>query len=143
MSGVNKAILIGNLGGDPTVRFTPSGQAVANFNIATTERFTDRNKERQERTEWHRIVAWGRLAEIAQQYLKKGERVYIEGRLQTRQWEDQQGAKRSTTEIVAQNMMMLGRGGGGASNDAPSQDIAPEPETASQASGGDDDDLPF
>jgi single-strand DNA-binding protein len=144
MSGVNKAILIGNLGSDPTVRFTPSGQAVANFNIATTERFTDRNKERQERTEWHRIVAWGRLAEIAQQYLKKGERVYIEGRLQTRQWEDQQGAKRSTTEIVAQNMMMLGRGGGGAPNDvAPSQDFAPEPETASQASGGDDDDLPF
>src|SRR5512145_3367269 len=113
MSGVNKVILIGNLGGDPTVRYTPQGTAVANFNIATTERFNNKAGEREERTEWHRIVAWGKLAEICQQYLKKGKQVYIEGRLQTRNWEDQQGQKRSTTEIVAQNMQMLGRAGEG------------------------------
>ena len=101
MSGVNKVILVGNLGSDPTVRFTSGGTAVANFNIATTERFNNKSGEREERTEWHRIVAWGKLAEICQQYLKKGKQVYIEGRLQTRQWEDQQGQKRSTTEIVA------------------------------------------
>ena len=104
MSGVNKVILIGNLGGDPTVRYTPQGTAVANFNIATTERFTNRSGEKEERTEWHRIVAWGKLAEICQQYLKKGKQVYVEGRLQTRQWEDQQGQKRQTTEVVANNM---------------------------------------
>ena len=111
MSGVNKVILIGNLGGDPTVRYTPQGTAVANFNIATTERFTNRSGEKEERTEWHRIVAWGKLAEICQQYLKKGKQVYVEGRLQTRQWEDQQGQKRQTTEVVANNMQMLGRAG--------------------------------
>lgn len=148
MSGVNKVILIGNLGSDPTVRYTPSGTAVANFNIATSERFTDKSGERQERTEWHRIVAWSRLAEIAQQYLKKGERVYIEGRLQTRQWEDQQGNKRSSTEIVANNMVMLGRGGAAPQGDFPGDDSPGEPQTASKGSSGgggasDDDDLPF
>ncbi len=144
MSGVNKVILIGNLGADPTVRFTSGGTAVANFNIATSERFTDKSGERQERTEWHRIVAFARLAEIAQQYLKKGERVYVEGRLQTRQWEDQQGQKRYTTEIVANNMQMLGRGGA-PQGDFPAQDAPAEPaaQTSGGGGGGDDDDLPF
>ena len=146
MAGVNKVILIGNLGSDPQVRYTPGGQAVANFNIATSERFNNKAGEKEERTEWHRIVAWGKLAEICQQYLKKGKQVYIEGRLQTRQWEDQQGQKRQTTEIVAQNMQMLGRvgeggPGGGGGGDYSSQDMGsaePAPQGAST-----DDDLPF
>ncbi len=149
MSGVNKVILVGNLGGDPTVRYTQSGTAVANFNIATTERFNNKSGEREERTEWHRVVAWGKLAEICQQYLKKGKQVYIEGRLQTRNWEDQQGQKRYTTEIVARDMQMLGRVGD--APDVPSQDFTPEPQpTGPQEGGGgggggaaDDDDLPF
>lgn len=114
--GVNKCILIGNLGADPEVRYTPSGQAVANFRIATSENWTDREGQKQERTEWHRIVAWGKLAELAGEYLSKGRQVYIEGRLQTRQWDDREGQKRYTTEIVAQNMTFLGgrgEGGGG------------------------------
>jgi len=149
MSGVNKVILVGNLGSDPTVRFAANGTAVANFNIATTERFNNKAGEREERTEWHRVVAWGRLAEICQQYLKKGKQVYIEGRLQTRQWEDQQGQKRYTTEVVARDMQMLGRvgdqgdvpSGGG---DYPSDE--PMPASAGGGGGGgsaDDDDLPF
>lgn len=113
MNGLNKVQLIGNLGRDPEVRHTPAGTQVANFTLATNETFNDRNGNRQERTEWHRIVVWSKLAEICGQYLSKGEKVYIEGRLQTRQWEDQQGQKRQTTEIVAQNMIMLGRGGAG------------------------------
>ena len=150
MSGVNKVILIGNLGGDPTVRYTPQGTAVANFNIATTERFTNKTGEKEERTEWHRIVAWGKLAEICQQYLKKGKQVYIEGRLQTRQWEDQQGQKRQSTEIVANNMQMLGRAGettgGGGDFGGGSQDFGssePAPQTANASPTADDDDLPF
>ena len=147
MSGVNKVILIGNLGGDPTVRFTPTGTAVANFNIATTERFTNKSGEKEERTEWHRIVAWGKLAEICQQYLKKGKQVYIEGRLQTRQWEDQQGQKRQSTEVVANNMQMLGRAGETPGGDfaGGSQDFStePAPQTANASTTADDDDLPF
>jgi single-strand DNA-binding protein len=146
MAGVNKVILIGNLGSDPQVRYTPGGQAVANFNIATSERFNNKNGEKEERTEWHRIVAWGKLAEICQQYLKKGKQVYIEGRLQTRQWEDQQGQKRQTTEIVAQNMQMLGRVGdapGGGGGDFSSQEFAGSPEPAPQGAATTDDDLPF
>jgi single-strand DNA-binding protein len=146
MSGVNKVILIGNLGGDPTVRYTPQGTAVANFNIATTERFTNRSGEKEERTEWHRIVAWGKLAEICQQYLKKGKQVYVEGRLQTRQWEDQQGQKRQTTEVVASTMQMLGRAGDtGGEFAGGSQDFS-SPEPVAQTPAGqtaDDDDLPF
>jgi len=149
MAGVNKVILVGNLGSDPQVRYTPGGQAVANFNIATSERFNNKAGEKEERTEWHRIVAWGKLAEICQQYLKKGKQVYIEGRLQTRQWEDQQGQKRQTTEIVAQNMQMLGRvgdtpggGGGGGGDFPPSQDFG-SPEPAPQGAATTDDDLPF
>ena len=153
MSGVNKVILIGNLGSDPTVRYTASGAAVANFNIATTERFNDRNGERQERTEWHRIVMFGRQAEIAQQYLKKGRQVYIEGRLQTRQWEDKEGQTKYTTEVVCNNMQMIGSRGGGESGDFPAQDFPAEPQSQPQggAAGGgggggaasNDDDLPF
>jgi single-strand DNA-binding protein len=106
---VNKAILVGRLGRDPETRYTSGGQAVANFTLATDETYKDRSGERQKRTEWHRVVLWGKLAEIAQQYLKKGTLVYIEGRIQTRQWEDKRdGQKKSTTEIVANVMRMLG-----------------------------------
>ncbi|MFG6160573.1 single-stranded DNA-binding protein [Halomonas sp. 1390] len=113
--GINKVILIGNLGQDPEVRFTPSGTAVANLNLATTDTWMDRQSgQRQERTEWHRIVLFNKTAEIAQQYLKKGSKVYIEGRLQTRKWQDQNGQDKYSTEIVANDMQMLdGRGDGG------------------------------
>ena len=115
--GVNKVILIGNLGGDPEVRFTPDGVAVANFSLATTESWKDRNGERQERTEWHRLVLWRQLAEIAKNYLRKGSKLYVEGKLQTRSWDDQSGQKRYTTEVVVNEMEMLdsreGGGGGG------------------------------
>ena len=105
---VNKAILVGRLGRDPETRYTSGGQAVANFTLATDETFKDRSGERQKRTEWHRIVLWGKLAEIAQQYLKKGMLIYVEGRIQTRQWEDKRdGQKRQTTEIVGNVMRML------------------------------------
>nr|WP_268746149.1 single-stranded DNA-binding protein [Halomonas salina] len=106
--GINKVILIGNLGQDPEVRFTPSGTAVANLNLATTDTWTDRQSgQRQERTEWHRVVMFNKTAEIAQQYLRKGARVYVEGRLQTRKWQDQNGQDRYSTEIVASDMQML------------------------------------
>jgi single-strand DNA-binding protein len=127
---VNKVILVGRLGRDPETRFTSSGQAVCNFTLATDESYKDRNGERQQRTEWHRIVMWGKLAEIGQQYLKKGKLVYIEGRLQTRQWDDKEGNKRSTTEIVANVMRMLG----GRAEGAPAADV----EAAPAASGADD-----
>lgn len=112
---VNKAILIGNLGRDPEMRYTQDGQAVANFSVATSERWTDRNtNERREQTEWHRVVCFRRLAEICGEYLHKGSKVYIEGRLQTRSWDGQDGQTRYTTEIVAREMQMLdSRGGGG------------------------------
>lgn len=117
--GVNKVILIGNLGQDPEVRFLPSGNPVANLRIATTDSWTDRQSgQRQERTEWHSVVLFNKLAEIAQQYVKKGSRIYIEGRLQTRKWQGQDGQDRYSTEIVANDMQMLdsrgGQGGGGA-----------------------------
>jgi single-strand DNA-binding protein len=144
MSGVNKAILVGHLGADPELRHTPNGTAVATFRIATTERYNDRNGERQERTEWHRIVAWSKLAEICNNYLKKGKQVYIEGRIQTRQWEDQSGNTRYTTEIVANNMVMLGRAGDIA-DDIPSQQFPPDSGRQDSGGGGgsDEDDLPF
>lgn len=111
--GINKVILIGNLGQDPEVRFTPSGTAVANINLATTDTWMDRQSgQKQERTEWHKVVMFNKTAEIAQQYLKKGAKVYIEGRLQTRKWQDQNGQDRYSTEIVANDMQMLdGRNG--------------------------------
>jgi single-strand DNA-binding protein len=106
---INKAILVGNLGQDPEIRYTNSGTAVANFSIATTERWKDKNTgEMQDKTEWHKIVAWGKLGEICGEYLSKGRQVYIEGKIQTRQWEDKDGNKRYSTEIVANEMKMLG-----------------------------------
>ncbi len=111
MASVNKVMLIGNLGADPEIRYTPSGAAVANFNMATRAQWTNKEGEKQDRTEWHRIVAWRRLGEICGEYLHKGSLVYIEGRLQTRSWEDRDGNKRYTTEIVAQGMQMLDRAG--------------------------------
>jgi len=114
MASVNKVILVGNLGRDPELRYTPSGQAVANFTLATNDNYTDKSGERQERTEWHRIVVWARTAELCSQYLSKGRPVYLEGRLQTREWEDKEGVKRQTTEIVANTVQFLGgRGEGG------------------------------
>lgn len=115
MAGVNKVILIGNLGADPEIRYTSTGTAVANFRIATTERWTNANGEKEERTEWHRIVAFGKLGEICGEYLAKGKQVYIEGRLQTRNWEDRDGNQRTTTEIIATGMQMLGSPGGSSS----------------------------
>jgi len=144
MSGVNKVILVGNLGSDPELRHTPSGTTVANFRVATNEVFTNRNGERNERTEWHRIVAFGRLAEICGQYLKKGKQVYLEGRIQTRDWEDQTGNKRYTTEVVATQMVMLGRAGDASyTADADVQQSPPDETQAPEAGAGEDDDLPF
>jgi len=105
---VNKAILVGRLGRDPETRYTSGGQAVCNFTLATDETYKDRNGERQKRTEWHRIVVWGKQAEIAQQYLHKGSLIFVEGRIQTRQWDDREGQKRTTVEIVANSFRMLG-----------------------------------
>lgn len=113
MAGVNKVILIGNLGADPEVRFSNSGTPIANLRLATTERIPSKTGERQERTEWHSVVCFGRTAEICKQYLSKGRTVYIEGRLQTRDWTDKNGQKRYTTEIICNQMTMLGGGGGG------------------------------
>ena len=150
--GINKAIIVGNLGRDPEVRYTANGSAVANVTIATSESWKDKQSgERQERTEWHRVVFFGRLAEIAEEYLKKGSQVYIEGSIRTQKWQDKEsGQDRYTTEIVARDMQMLGSRGGdssGASDDDYSS--ATRSATASSgggASGGDadlDDDIPF
>lgn len=108
MAGVNKVILIGRLGADPEIRYTNTGTAVANFSLATSTNWVNKDGQREERTEWHRIVAFGRLGEISGEYLNKGKQVYIEGRLQTRSWEDKDGNRRKTTEIVAQQLQMLG-----------------------------------
>jgi single-strand DNA-binding protein len=148
---VNKVILVGRLGRDPETRYTSSGQAVCNFTMATDETFKDRSGERQKRTEWHRIVLWSKLAEISQQYLKKGTLVYIEGRLQTRQWDDRSGNKRSTTEIVATTMRMLSPRGeavaaaAGAGVGVGTADVeAPMPEeTAAAGPEITDEDIPF
>ena len=143
-NGLNKAILIGNLGKDPEIRYTPGGLGIANFNIATSETWNNKEGAKETRTEWHRIVAFGKLAEICGEYLSKGKQVYIEGRIQTRDWEDKDGNKKYTTEIVANQMLMLGSrdagdaarsqggmgGGGGGSQGAP--DPGPQ-----------DDDIPF
>lgn len=120
--GINKVILVGNLGADPETRYTANGQAVTNIRLATTRSWRDRQSgEQQEQTEWHRVVFFGRTAEVAGEYLKKGRQVYIEGRLQTREWEDREGNKRWTTEIVADEMQMLGgRDGGGSASYEPS-----------------------
>ncbi len=153
--GVNKVILIGNLGADPEVRFTPSGQAVANFRIATNESWTDKSGQKQERTEWHRIVVWGKLGELCGEYLKKGRQCFIEGRLQTREWTDKEGKKNWTTEIVANNVQFLGSGPGrgegapaGKRDDfgppPPGDDYGPGPGPSPGPSGSPGgDDIPF
>ena len=123
MASVNKVILIGNLGKDPEFKYTPSGQPVATFSIATTERFADKSGQRQERTEWHNIVAWGKLAELVNQYLKKGRSAYIEGRLTTRSWDDKDGNKKYKTEIVANTIQFLSAAGG-AGGSAPDQEYS-------------------
>lgn len=138
MASVNKVILIGNLGRDPELRYTQSGQAVANFSLATNERFGGRDGgEQQERTEWHRIVTWGKTAETCAQYLAKGRNVYIEGRLQTRDWEDRDGNKRQTTEVVAQRVQFLGsppRGEAGGPSGGPGGD-QPAPDAGADSAG--------
>ena len=144
--GVNKVILVGNLGKDPEVRYMPNGNAVANITLATSESWKDKTTgEQQEKTEWHRIVMFRRLGEIAGEYLKKGSQVYIEGKLQTRKWQDNSGNDRYTTEIVANEMQMLGGRGSGVGNQggdsAPSKVAEPMPATA--AAGDFDDDIPF
>jgi len=141
MASVNKVILIGNLGRDPEVRYTQNGTAVANFTLATNEVWNDKSGERQERTEWHRIVVWGKQAEIAREHLSKGKQVYIEGSIQTRQWDDREGNKRTTTEIKAQRLMMMGRAEAGESR---MNAAAPPPDAAAEESGPPpDDDIPF
>ncbi len=140
MASVNKVILIGNLGRDPELRYTKSGQAVANFSIATNDRWTDKQGQQQERTEWHRIVTWGKTAELCAQYLSKGRSAYIEGALQTREYEDKEGIKRYTTEVVAQRVQFLGgRGEGQGAGTG-----ADHPEPASGGAGSaPPDDIPF
>lgn len=157
-SGVNKVILVGNLGKDPEVRYTPGGQAVANFTIATNENWTDKQGQKQERTEWHRIVVWGKTAELCGEYLTKGRQVYIEGRLQTREWQNKEGQKQYTTEVVANPVggvvflsggergqgRAAGRGAGAPADDfgapPPGLDEAP---SGGGAKGGSEDDIPF
>lgn len=145
MSSLNKAMIIGRLGADPDVRYTQSNTAVATMSVATSERYKDKNGELQENTEWHRVVAWNRLAEICQQYLKKGSLVYFEGPIQTREWEDKDGQKRYTTEIKALSMQMLdSRGDSGGSSKPSGSGSQPKKEAVIDESFDDmDDDLPF
>jgi single-strand DNA-binding protein len=149
MGSVNKVILVGNLGRDAELRYTPGGAAVATLNLATTEVWNDRQNQRQEKTEWHRVVLWGKPAESLQEYLTKGKQIYVEGRLQTRQWDDKDGNKRYTTEIKADRVTLLGgAGGGGRSGGGGGMDRG-----TSQSTGGGmdeppmepmtDDDIPF
>jgi single-strand DNA-binding protein len=142
MAGVNKAILIGNLGKDPELKYTPSGQAVATFSLATGEKWRDKDGVMQDRTEWHNIVLWGRQAEVAKEYLTKGKQVYIEGRIQNRSYDDKDGNKRYISEVVGMRMQFLGgreQGAGGAPSGG---EIPPEPPPAGDLS-SEDDDLPF
>jgi single-strand DNA-binding protein len=152
--GVNKVILIGHLGADPETRAMPSGTTVANIRMATTESFKDKSGEWQERTEWHNVALFGRMGEVAGEYLRKGSQVYVEGRLRTRKWQDKQGNDRYTTEIVANDMQMLGgrgggagagpREGGGAEGREPRESREPaEPVTTSTERDAFDDDIPF
>jgi single-strand DNA-binding protein len=153
MASINKVILIGNLGRDPEVRYTPSGAAVCNVSLATTRTWKSKDSgERVEETEWHRVVFYDRLAEIAGEYLKKGRSIYVEGRLKTRKWQDKDGVEKYTTEIIAEEMKMLGGRegmGGGDGDEAPARSAAPraaaKPAPAAKASSFDemDDDIPF
>ncbi len=143
--GVNKVILIGNLGQDPEVRYMPNGNAVANATLATSESWKDKNTgEKQEKTEWHRVVFFRRLAEIVGEYLKKGSKVYIEGKLQTRKWQDKDGRDQYTTEIVADQLHMQdSRGGATAAHNRPAQQSAPAAAPAPTQDSGLDDSIPF
>jgi len=132
----NKVILVGHVGAKPEVRYTSSGAAVANFNLATNETWKDSDGNKQERTDWHRIVTWRKLAELCEQYVDKGTLIYIEGKLQTRNWEDKNGVKRYTTEVVADTMTLLSGGRGNFEDKAPAEEYEPEPEDEM-------DDLPF
>lgn len=145
MASLNKVMLIGNLGKDPEVRYTASGQAVGNFPIATTEKWKNKDSGQfEEKTEWHNIVVWGKVAELCREYLSKGRSVYVEGRLQTRSWEDQNGQKRYTTEVVAQTVQFLGGRGNssGSSYEAPSQSGSAS-KADSPPSFDEDEDIPF
>jgi single-strand DNA-binding protein len=139
MAGVNKVILIGNLGADPEVRYLNTGTAVANFRMATTENIRNREGEREARTEWHRVVAFGRLAEICGEYLNKGKQVYVEGRLRTRSWDDRDGNKRWTTEVIATTMQMLGSPGDQVTMEAET----PDSEGPTDSGADQEDDIPF
>lgn len=152
MQGVNKAIIVGNLGRDPEIRYTASGTAVANLSVATNRQYKDRNGEKQSETEWHRITAWARLAEICGEYLRKGSQVYIEGRLQTDKWQDNNGNDRFTTKIIASEMQMLGGGGSGGGSEGGSWDQRGGDQGAPDQGGGGgqpdfdqdfEDDIPF
>ena len=147
MGNLNKVMLIGRLGADPEVRYTQNNTAVATLSLATSERYKDSNGEWQENTEWHKVVAWARLAEICQQYTRKGSQIYVEGSLQTRGWEDKEGQKRYTTEIKAQTIQLLDSKDGGSGNTSSSRDTQ-RPETAVNSADNNtqdegDDDLPF
>ncbi len=145
--GINKVILIGNLGNDPDIRYTAGGAAVANISLATAESWKDKDTgEKQERTEWHRVVFFGRLAEIVGEYLRKGSQIYVEGRLQTRKWQDKEGKDRYTTEIVANEMQMLGSrssGAGSFDQTPPETSSTPQPSSNQKANDDFDDDIPF
>jgi len=136
MGSVNKVILVGNLGRDAELRYTPGGAAVATLNLATTEMWNDKQGQRQEKTEWHRVILWGKQAETLQEYLTKGKQIYVEGRLQTRQWDDKDGNKRYTTEIKADRITLLGGGGGGRGGGGMER-------VASHAGGGGSDEPPM
>ncbi len=143
MGYVNKVILLGNLGKDPEIRQLPSGQSVASFSLATTENYTSKTGERVKQTEWHRISAFGKLAEIAGKYLHKGKQVYVEGKLRTRQWEDNNSQKHSMTEIIASTIQLLGQANAGGSGQDDFSDPMPEPQVNAAPAGGTDDDVPF
>lgn len=146
MGSVNKAILVGNLGRDVELRYTPGGTAVANFSIATTRVWNDRSGQRQEETEWHRVVAWDKQAETANKYLRKGRQVYVEGRLQTRKWDDRDGNTRYTTEVRAERLVLLGRredDAGGGRPDRPETASAPAMDGAAPTPELTEDDIPF
>ena len=148
MASLNRVELIGNLGKDPELKYTPSGQAVATFSLATTRKWKDKEGNGQEDTQWHNIKCWGRQAEIAQQYLKKGRQIYVEGRLETRSYDDKDGNRKWFTEVVANNFLMLGSkrdegGGGGDYPDAPPEPSANQSHPQPSTSMAQDDDLPF
>jgi single-strand DNA-binding protein len=151
MGSVNKVILVGNLGRDAELRYTPGGAAVSTLNLATTEVWNDRNNQRQEKTEWHRVILWGKQAESLQEYLTKGKQIYVEGRLQTRQWDDKDGNKRYTTEIKGDRVTLLGGGGGrsggggggGAADRGTSSSMPPGPDDQAPMEPITVDDIPF